>query len=225
MQPQEFKFTEVGLDFLLEKVGQDFFDKKLNPLIIKSYDFENSLNVDSVNVGVLYHESLDIFQVWDTETKEFLIQIERIFTGETYFCKAVKLLRANTKRIFEDFEDENESNLEEDPNWTNIYYELQKYYNLKNEFYLSEYFFSLGASVVDHFGLNPYKTKVIFFDFESLIIDGEKAEYINTELDTAKMTYILTFFQKQAGFKVSKITETALKTEKVIHVHNFFMEL
>ncbi len=222
MQPQEFKYQEVGLDFLLEKVGQDFFDKKINPLILKSYDFENILNVESVNVGVLYNEKLDMFQIWDSDTNEFLMQVERIFTGETYFCKAVKLLRANTKKIFDDFEDDTETELEVAPN---IYYELRKYYNLKNEFYLSEYFFSLGISVVDHFGLDPYKTKVIFFDFESLIIDGEKIEYINTELDTAKMTYMLTFFQKQAGFKVTKITENAVKTEKVIHVHNFFMEL
>lgn len=215
MPQQDFNYEEVGLDFLVEKTGKEFYEK-VNSLILKSYEKENIYNLESVNVGILYLKNADTFQVWNSDTKEFIMQIDKNFTGG-YFCKPAQLLRAVTRQIFFEAEGEHVD--------LGVLDELLKFHNLNNHFQLNDYLFHLSVVAVDYLGLDIQKSKVVFFDFDGLILDGEKKEFVNTDLDTTDMKYMLNFYSNKDYFKIMKISGAGHTVDKVVNLYNFYMAL
>jgi hypothetical protein len=208
-------FHEIQLEEFTDKVGEAMFEQATDLIHLTfSYVKPPSIRVDFI----IYHTELDdSFQIYMKDTQELVLVFEKNFTGQ-HFIKPFKLIKDLGSKFVKEIDSKG---LEYDDN---IIFELKSIHSLKDEDRLSDYLYYMSLLFVDQLNLSINKTKLIFFNNETILIDGAKEEYIDVDLNTTNMIYLITILTKENYVKIVKIDENNNQQELIIDLYDFFLK-
>ncbi len=220
--PDKNSFQEVGLSTLIETIGTDLFEQTINDLILKSYEEENKKSISSVDVGILYDAGTKEFQIWNCQTEEFLIQIT-FNKNLQFFCKPIKLLLARASKIVKEAGKER---MKGALSKANIFNELFLYYDLIGKEHLNDYLLCLTIILLDEYNFDFEKSTVLYYNEDSLILNGIKTEYIDTNLTEEEADYTISISTLEDQITIVRIGKINIAPVlNKINLKEFFMNL
>lgn len=214
------KYEEIGFEDFIEKVGEEFVTHEVNPIVLITYEKDNTNIGESVEIDVFYNEKEDAFTLCNERNKELILTIEKSADGY-YFIKPLKLLRFCSKQIMRaHIKSPDFVKMEDD-----VYTALNLTHEGKTEDVMSDYFYYLGIILVDELNLDISRSKLIHSSEMAMIIDGIKEEFLDTNLNSTDMSYILNFEKSSREVRITKIDPTTNTTCIFFDLFELYMDL
>jgi len=218
-------FFEIDQKELSADVGENFVLENLNPFLLKTMNY---LKNSSFSIMIIKNTFDNTFCIYEDDTKQLLVLIDKLEYGKGYFCKPSMILHKLSVKILESFKNDLIEGIYESDKNNNLISDLFFMNELPDNEKLSDYLYQISLLLAYQFNLDITKSKVIHVDEEIIIIDGNKYEFVlNTKensIQLQEVVYMINIRNNSNFVNVVKIFEDDKKETHILDLNEYLMQ-